>query len=169
MLDQIAVARGLAEQFKTPIPELPARIEQLVADRKRLERDLDDAKRKLALGGGGGPVAAPEEIAGVTLVARVLQGLDGKGLRPVVEDLRKAHPSAVIAIVGVSDEGKAAIAVAVTADLVGRISAAELVKAAVPAMGGQGGGGKPDFAQGGAPDGSLAEAGLAAIRTALGG
>ena len=77
--------------------------------------------------------------------------------------------NAVIAIVGVSDEGKAAIAVAVTADLVGRVSAAELVKAAVPAMGGQGGGGKPDFAQGGAPDGSLAEAGLAAIRTALGG
>ena len=169
MLDQIAVARGLAEQFKTPIPELPARIDQLVADRKRLEKELEDARRKLALGGGGGPVAAPEEIAGLTLVARVLQGLDGKALRPVVEDLRKAHPSAVIAIVGVSEEGKAAIAVAVTADLVGRVSAAELVKLAVPAMGGQGGGGKPDFAQGGAPDGSLAEAGLDAIRAALAG
>ena len=167
MLDQIAVARGLAEQFKTPIPELPARIDQLVADRKRLEKDLEDAKRKLALGGGGGPVAAPEEIGGVTLVARVLQGLDGKGLRPVVEDLRKAHPSAVIAIVGVSEEGKAAIAVAVTADLLAKVSAADLVKVAVPAMGGQGGGGKPDFAQGGAPDGSLADAGLAAIRAAL--
>ena len=169
MLDQIAVARGLAEQFKTPIPELPARIDQLVADRKRLEKDLEDAKRKLALGGGGGPVAAPEEIGGVTLVARVLQGLDGKGLRPVVEDLRKVHPSAVIAIVGVSEEGKAAIAVAVTADLLAKVSAADLVKVAVPAMGGQGGGGKPDFAQGGAPDGSLADAGLAAIRAALAG
>jgi len=169
MLDQIAVARGLADQFKTPIPELPARIDQLAADRRRLEKELEDAKRKLALGGGGGPVAAPEDIGGVTLVARVLQGLDGKGLRPVVEDLRKVHPSAVIAIVGVSEEGKAAIAVAVTADLAGRFSASDLVKVAVPAMGGQGGGGKPDFAQGGAPDGSLAEAGLAAIRAALAG
>jgi alanyl-tRNA synthetase len=169
MLDQIAVARGLAEQFKTPIPELPARIDQLVADRRRLEKELDDAKRKLALGGGGGPVAAPEDIGGVILVARVLPGLDGKALRPVVEDLRKAHPAAVIAIVGVSDEGKAAIAVAVGPELSGRFSAADLVRAAVPAMGGQGGGGKPDFAQGGAPDGSLAEAGLAAIRAVIAG
>ena len=169
MLDQIGVARGLAEQFKTPIPELPARIDQLVADRRRLEKELEDAKRKLALGGGGGPVAAPEDIGGVTLVARVLPGLDGKALRPVVEDLRKTHPAAVIAIVGVSDEGKAAIAVAVGPELAGRFSAADLVRAAVPAMGGQGVGGKPDFAQGGAPDGSLADAGLDAIRAALAG
>ena len=102
-------------------------------------------------------------------MARVLQGLDGKGLRPVVEDLRKTHPAAVIAIVGVSEEGKAAIAVAVAPELSGRFSAADLVRVAVPAMGGQGGGGKPDFAQGGAPDGALAEAGLAAVRAALAG
>ena len=97
----------------------------------------------------------------------MLQGIDGKGLRPVIEDFRKAVGSGVVAVVGVSDEGKAAIAVAVTADLTGRFSAADLVKQAVVAMGGQGGGGKPDFAQGGAPDGAAAEAGLAVVRGAL--
>ena len=131
-----------------------------------MEKDLDDTKRKLALGGGGA-AAAPETINGVTLIARILPGIDGKGLRPVVEDLRKTITDGVIAVVGVTDEGKAAIAVANTATASISVSAADLVKAAVVAMGGQGGGGKPDFAQGGAPDGTLAEAGLQAVRDAL--
>ncbi len=167
LLEQVGVAKGLADQFKTPINELPARIEQMAADRKRLERELEDAKRKLALGGGGGSVAAPEDIQGKALVAMVLQGIDGKGLRPIIEDLRKSTPSGVIAVIGVTDEGKAAIAVAVSPDLAAQFNAANMVKAAVVAMGGQGGGGKPDFAQGGAPDGAQAEAGLAAIRAAM--
>ena len=83
-----------------------------------------------------------------------------------MEDLRKSVASGVVAIVGVA-EGKAAVAVAVSADLQGRFSAAELVKAAVPAMGGQGGGGRPDFAQGGAPSGDLAQAGLDAVKAAI--
>jgi alanyl-tRNA synthetase len=169
LLEQAGIAKGLADQFRTPIVELPARVEQLVADRKRLERELEDAKRKLALGGGGGSATPPEEINGRTLIARVLPGIDGKGLRPVIEDLRKTTDSGVIAVVGVTEEGKAAIAVAVSADLVGQLNAADMVKAAVVAMGGQGGGGKADFAQGGAPDGALADAGIAAIRKALGG
>jgi alanyl-tRNA synthetase len=105
----------------------------------------------------------------VTLIARILPGIDGKGLRPVVEDLRKTIADGVIAVVGVTDEGKAAIAVANTAPGVIAVSAADLVKVAVVAMGGQGGGGKPDFAQGGAPDGGSAEAGLQAVRDALAG
>ena len=90
----------------------------------------------------------------------------GKGLRPVTEDFRKQVGSGVVALVGVTD-GKAAVTVAVTPDLVGRFSAAELARAAVLAMGGQGAGGKPDFAQGGAPDGSMAQAGVDAVRAAL--
>ena len=166
MIDQINVARTLAEQFKVPIADLPTRVDLLVQDRKRLEKELDDTKRKLALGGGG-EAKPPETINGVTLVARILQGIDGKGLRPVVEDLRKSIADGVIAVIGVTDEGKAAIAVANTAHPSIAVSAADLVKAAVVAMGGQGGGGKPDFAQGGAPDGALAEAGLQAVRDAL--
>ena len=168
MIDQINVARTLAEQFKVPIADLPTRVEQLIQDRKRLEKDLDDTKRKLALGGGGA-VAAPETINGVILIARILPGIDGKGLRPVVEDLRKTIADGVIAVVGVTDEGKAAIAVANTAPGSIAVSAADLVKVAVIAMGGQGGGGKPEFAQGGAPDGASAEAGLQAVRDALAG
>ena len=168
LLDQAGVAKGLADQFKVPVAEVPARIDALLEERKRLEKELADAKRKLALGGGGGEAAGPEEIGGIKLVARLLNGIDGKGLRPVIEDFRKEIGSGVVAVVGVSEEGKAAIAVAVTADLVGRFSASELVKQAVAAMGGQGGGGKPDFAQGGAPDGAVAQAGLDAVRKALG-
>ena len=167
LLDQAGVAKSLADQFKTPVAELAQRVDQLVIDRKRLEKELDDAKRRLALGGGGGVEAPPEDVAGTALIARTLAGIDGKGLRPVIEDLRKRLASGVVAVVGLPEDGKAAIAVAVTPDLVGRFSAAELVKAAVAAMGGQGGGGKPDFAQGGAPDAAGAEAGLAAVRTAL--
>ena len=168
LLDRAGVAEALASQFRVPPSEVEGRVEGLMAERKRLERELADAKRKLALGGGVGGAASVEEIAGVRFVGRVLDGVDGKGLRPVIEDFRKKVGSGVVAVVGVH-EGKAAVAVAVTSDLAGRISAAELIRTAVPAMGGQGGGGKPDFAQGGAPDGSKAEAGLAAIRAALAG
>ena len=167
LLDRTGVAEGLAGQFKVPPSEVAARVDALVADRKRLERELAELKRKLALGGGGGGALEIEEIGGVKFIGRVLDGVDGKGLRPVIEDFRKQVGSGVVAVVGVSD-GKAAMAIAVTADLTGRISAADLIRAAVPAMGGQGGGGKPDFAQGGAPDGTKAQAGLDAVRAALG-
>jgi alanyl-tRNA synthetase len=167
LLDRSGVAEDLAAQFKVPPAEVTARVDALVAERKRLERELADAKRKLALGGGaGGAASEVEDIAGVKFIGRVLDGVDGKGLRPVIEDFRKQIGSGVVAVVGVSD-GKAAVAVAVTPDLTARFSAAELIRLAVPAMGGQGGGGKPDFAQGGAPDGSKAQAGVEAVRAAL--
>jgi len=169
LLDRAGVAEGLALQFKVPVADVPARVEALSAERKRLERELTEAKRKLALGGGGGAApAGPEEVNGIKFIGRVLEGVDGKGLRPIIEELRRQVGSGVVAVVGVN-EGKAAVAVAVTPDLTARISAAELIKRAVPAMGGQGGGGKPDFAQGGAPNGDQAQAGVNAVRTALAG
>jgi alanyl-tRNA synthetase len=167
LLDQAAVAKGLAEQFKVPVAEVPMRVEALIAERRGLEKALADAKRALATGGGGAAVA-PEEIAGVKVIARVLDGVGGKDLRPIAEAFKKQVGSGVVALVGTAD-GKAAVTVAVTADLTGRVSAVELAKAAVLAMGGQGAGGKPDFAQGGAPDAAQAEAGLAAIKFALAG
>jgi alanyl-tRNA synthetase len=167
LLDQAGVALALAQQFKTPVSEVAGRVDGLIADRKRLEKELADAKKQLALGGGsGGVTAGPEEIGGVMLIARILDGVGGKDLRPIAEDFRKQIGSGIVALVGVAD-GKAAVTVAVTADLTGRFNAADLARAAVLAMGGQGAGGKPDFAQGGAPDDTRAAEGLAAIKAAL--
>jgi alanyl-tRNA synthetase len=168
LLDQAAVAKGLADQFKVPVSEVPARVATLEAQRRQLEKELGDAKRQLAMGGGsgGGPAAGPEEIGGVQVMARVMEGVGGKDLRPIAEEFKKQLPNGVIALIG-SAEGKAAVTVAVTGSAQGRFNAVELAKAAVQAMGGQGAGGRPDFAQGGAPDGSKTGEGLAAIKAAL--
>ncbi len=168
LLGQAAVARALADQFKTPVSDVAARVEALQADRRRLEKELAEAKKQLALGGSGGAAAAPEDVGGVMLLARILDGVGGKELRPLAEDFKKQVGSGVVALVGV-DGGKAAVTVAITADLAGRFNAADLARAAVIAMGGQGAGGRPDFAQGGAPDGALAQAGLDAVKAAMAG
>jgi alanyl-tRNA synthetase len=168
LLDQAAVSRQLADQFKVPVAEVTARVELLEAQRRRLEKELGDAKRQLAMGGGGGgsAPAGPEEIAGIKVLARIMEGVGGKDLRPIAEEFKKQLPDGVIALIG-SAEGKAAVTVAVTGSAQARFNAVELTKAAVLAMGGQGAGGRPDFAQGGAPDGAKAAEGLDAIRSAL--
>lgn len=168
LLGQANVARKLAQGFKVQPADVPARVEALSGSVKTLEKQVADLKKQLALGGGSSASSAPEEIGGVKLIARVLDGVDGKGLRGVAEDFRKQVGSGVVALIGVTD-GKAAVTVAVTADMTGKVNAADLARAAVLAMGGQGAGGKPDFAQGGAPDGGKAEDGLAAVRAALAG
>jgi alanyl-tRNA synthetase len=166
LLDQAQVAKALADQFKVPVSEVAGRVEALEAQRRRLEKELGDAKRQLAMGGGGAAASGPEEIGGVKVMARVMDGVGGKDLRPIAEEFKKQLPDGVIALVGSAD-GKAAVTVAVTGQAQGRFNAVELAKAAVQAMGGQGAGGRPDFAQGGAPDGSKAAEGLAALKAAL--
>jgi alanyl-tRNA synthetase len=167
LLEQAAVAKGLADQFKVPVVEVTARVEALDAQRRKLEKELAEAKRQLAMGGGGAAAAGPEEIGGVKVMARVMEGVGGKDLRPIAEEFKKQLPDGVIALVGSAD-GKAAVTVAVTGQAQSRFSAVDLAKAAVQAMGGQGAGGRPDFAQGGAPDGAKAAEGLAAVKAALG-
>ena len=172
LLDQAGVAKGLADQFKVPVAEVPVRVAALEAQRRQLEKELGDARRQLAMGGGsgsgGGAAAAPEEIGGVQVLARVMEGVGGKDLRPIAEAYKKQVPDGVIALVG-SAEGKAAVAVAVTGAAQAKFNAVDLTKAAVLAMGGQGAGGRPDFAQGGAPDGAKAAEGLDAIKALLAG
>jgi len=169
LLDQAHVAKALADQFKVPVAEVGARVEALQTQARKLEKELGDAKRQLAMGGGGGGAApaGPEEIGGVQVMARVMEGVGGKDLRPIAEEFKKQLPDGVIALVGSAD-GKAAVTVAVTGAAQGRFNAVELAKAAVVAMGGHGAGGRPDFAQGGAPDGAKAAEGLAAVKAALG-
>ena len=120
------------------------------------------------MGGDGSAAAGPEEVGGVKLLARVMEGVGGKDLRPIAEAFKKQVPDGVIALVGTAD-GKAAVTVAVTGAAAQTLSAVDLAKAAVQALGGQGAGGRPDFAQGGAPDAARAEEGLAAVRALLGG
>ncbi len=167
--EQAGLARAAADVAKAPIAELPARVEALLADRKRLERDLADAKKKLALGGGG---AAPGqeiiEIDGVKFMGKVLDGVEAKDLRGLVDQAKQKLGSGVAAFVSVAD-GKAALAVGVTDDLKARLSAVDLVRAGAEAIGGKGGGGRPDMAQAGGPDGAKAAEAIKAIESVLAG
>jgi len=168
LLDQAAVAKGLADQFKIPVTEVPARVDALEAQRRKLERELADARKQLALGGGGGGGASTvEEVAGMKFDGKVVENVSAKDMRPLVDEARKRLGQNGVVAYAAVNEGKASIAVAITPDLVGRFDAAVLARAAVAAMGGQGAGGKPDFAQGGAPDGAKAADGVAAVKAAL--
>ncbi|MET0376642.1 MAG: alanine--tRNA ligase, partial [Rhizorhabdus sp.] len=156
-----------AAALKTSPDDVPARIAALVEERRKLERELADAKKALALGGGGKTEkAGPEDVAGVKFLPQVIEGLDPKGLRGLVDEAKAGLGSGVALILGVND-GRASVAAGVTSDLIDRISAVDLVKAAVAALGGQGGGGRPDMAQGGGPDGSKALEAVAAARETL--
>ncbi|MDP3590854.1 alanine--tRNA ligase-related protein, partial [Phenylobacterium sp.] len=168
LTEQAGVAKALADQFKAPVSEVLARVEALEAQRRKLDKELGEAKRQLAMGGGGGAAAGPEDIGGVQVIARVMEGVGGKDLRPIIEEFRKQVPDGVVALIGSAD-GKASVAVAVNGAATGKFSAVELAKVAVLAMGGQGAGGRPDFAQGGAPDGAKAAEGLAAMKAAISG
>ncbi len=166
LLDQAAAARAIADQLKTPVAETPARIEALEAQRRQLERDLAEARRQIAMGGGGVAERPPEDIGGVKFIGRVLQGVGGKDLRPIAETYRKQIGDGVVALSGVAD-GKVSSTVVVAGAAQDRFNAVDLARAAVSAMGGQGAGGRPDFAQGGAPDPARAQSGVDAVREAL--
>ncbi|HEY0270101.1 MAG TPA: alanine--tRNA ligase [Sphingomonas sp.] len=159
-----------AATLKAAPEEVPARIASLVEDRRRLERELAEARKALALGGGGAATAeqAIEQVGGHGFVARIVDGLDPKGLRGLVDEAKQTLGSGVAMVVATND-GRASVAVGVTADLTAALSAVDLVKAAVAALGGQGGGGRPDMAQGGGPDGDKAGEAVAAVRAALAG
>jgi alanyl-tRNA synthetase len=139
-------------------------------ERRRLERDLSEARKKLAMGGGRRDGADGVRMVGdVKLLARAVEGIDLKDLRSLADEGKKQVGSGVVAIVGVTGEGKAGVVVGVTPDLTTRFSAVDLVRKGAEALGGKGGGGRPDMAQAGGPDGAKAEAALAAIAAAIGG
>ncbi|MBI1205144.1 MAG: alanine--tRNA ligase [Rhodopseudomonas sp.] len=169
---QLQTAKVAAAELKTPLEELPARVASLLDERKKLERELSEARKKLAMGGGGGSGAGAASdvrtVGDVKLMARSVSGIDIKELKGLADEGKKQLGSGVVALIAVSDDGKASIVVGVTADLIGRISAVDLVRKASEVLGGKGGGGKPDMAQAGGPDGAKADAALAAIEAALG-
>jgi len=162
--------RALSAELKAPIGEVTARATAVLEDRKKLERELAEAKKKLAMGGAKSDGADGVRVVGdVKLMARAVEGIELKDLRSLADEGKKKVGSGVVAIVGVTGEGKAGIVVGVTNDLVERFNAVDLVRKGAEALGGKGGGGRPDMAQAGGPDGSKADAALAAIEAALGG
>jgi alanyl-tRNA synthetase len=172
--DTIQIAKNAAAELRTTLDDMPARIASLMEERKRLERDLSEARKKLAMGGGAttnGSAAGAggvREVGNVKLMTRSVEGIEMKDLKSLVDDGKKQIGSGVVAIVAVTEDGKAGVVVGVTSDLTLRFNAVDLVRVASEALGGKGGGGRPDMAQAGGPDGANASAALAAIEKAMG-
>ncbi|MGE3988492.1 alanine--tRNA ligase [Pseudorhodoplanes sp.] len=167
----LQVAQAVAgDLLRTSVTEMPERVTQLLDERRKLERDLAEAKKKLAMGGGGASSGGDSirNVGNVKLLARAVTGIDIKDLKGLADEGKKQVGSGVVALVATSDDGKGSIVVGVTPDLVSRFSAVDLVRKASAVLGGKGGGGKPDMAQAGGPDGSKADAALKAIEAAIG-
>ena len=164
------MVKSAAASLRTSPTEFMDRLNALLDERKRLERDLSEAKKKLAMGGGGKSDGADgiRNVGDVKLMARAVEGIELKDLRSLADEGKKKLGSGVVAIVGVTGDGKAGIVVGVTDDLVPRFNAIDLVRKGAEALGGKGGGGRPDMAQAGGPDGSKADAALAAVAAAIG-
>lgn len=162
--------KSLASTLKVQPADVISRVEALMDERRKLERELADAKRKLAMGGSqGGSADAVREVNGVKFLGKSVSGVDPKDLKGMADEAKASLGSGVVTLIGVSDDGKASAVVAVTEDLVGRFSAVDLVRVASAALGGKGGGGRPDMAQAGGPDGAKADEAIEAIAAALAG
>lgn len=172
--ETMALAKTAANELRTSLDDVPARIAALMEERKKLEREVSDARKKLAMGGGAaagrnGAAAGVREVGDVKLMARAVEGIEMKDLKSLADDGKKQIGSGVVAIVGVTEDGKAGVVVGVTQDLTARFNAVNLVRIASEALGGKGGGGRPDMAQAGGPDGAKAAAALSAIEKAMAG
>lgn len=168
MQTQDRLLREVADSLRTTPDAVPERVVQLLEERKKLERELTETRRKLAAGGGGSSATddASQDISGVTFTARALTDVPPRELKSLVDDMKDNIGSGIVAVAGAFDD-KGSIVVGVTSDLIKRFSAVDLVRIGVTELGGKGGGGRPDMAQGGGPDPSKTEAALAAIEAAL--
>jgi alanyl-tRNA synthetase len=167
---QLQVVKAAAAELKVPLEEMPGRIGALLDERKKFERDLSDARKKLAMGGGARDASDSgdvRQVNGVKLLARAVSGVELKDLRSLADEGKRQVGSGVVVIVATAEDGKAGIVVGVTDDLIKRFNAVDLVKKGAEALGGKGGGGRPDMAQAGGPDGSKADAALKAVEAAL--
>jgi alanyl-tRNA synthetase len=163
--------KAIAASLKVSVADAPARVEALVEERRRLERELAEARRQLAFGGGPqseGAAQAHETVGDVAFLGKAVSGVSAKDLKPLADAGKKSLGSGIVVFVG-DEGGKASVVVGVTPDLTGRFNAVDLVRRASAALGGQGGGGRPDMAQAGGPDGARAQEAIAAVRTALAG
>jgi alanyl-tRNA synthetase len=161
---------ALAAELKARPDDVVTRVKALMDERKQLANEVAQLRRELAMAGGAGQGDGPEvrEIGGVPFLAQVLRGVSGKDLPAIIDEHKARMGSGAVLLIADAD-GKAAVAAGVTQDLTGRVSAVDLVRAAVPVLGGKGGGGRPDMAQGGGPDAGNAEAAIKAAEQILEG
>jgi len=163
--------KSVAAMLKVAPSDVQARVEALLDERKKLERELADARKKLALGGGSAAGAnAPSEnevVAGVGFLGKSVTGVAPKDLKSLADAGKTSLGSGIVVFVGAGEDGKASVVVGVTDDLTTRFSAVDLVRVASAALGGQGGGGRPDMAQAGGPDATKAADAIAAVKAAL--
>jgi alanyl-tRNA synthetase len=159
--------RDVAALLKAPVTEAADRVGALLEERRKLERDLADARKKLAMGGVSGGGDGIQDAGGIKLMARLVSGIDMRDLKGLVDEGKKQVGSGVVAIVSLAEDGKAGLVVGVTADLTGRFNAVDLVRIGSEKLGGKGGGGRPDMAQAGGPDASQADAALTAIAATI--
>ncbi len=154
-----------AAALKSAPAELVSRVTGLLDERKRLEKELKDTRKKLATGGASADQAV-EDVAGVSFVARLLEDVPPRDLKPMADEIKAQIKSGVVVLIAAND-GKASIVIGVTDDLTGKISAVDLVRAGSEALGGKGGGGRPDMAQAGGPDASKGSDAVNAIKLAM--
>ena len=168
LIEQDRRVQAAASALKVAPAELVARVEALVEERRKMERELSEARKAIAMGGGSASgTSEVKEVNGIKFIGRVLKGIAPQDLKALADDGKKTLGSGIVALVAVSDDGKGAVVVAVTDDLTTRFNAVELVKVGSIAMGGKGGGGRPDMAQAGGPDGAKAEQSVAAVLAAI--
>ena len=163
---QVTLLEEAAGTLKTGVADVPGRVTALLEERRKLDRELSDTRQKLAMGGTGGGAPEASEVAGIKFIGLVVGDVPAKELKPMADSFKQQLVSGVVALVAVTD-GKASLVVGVTDDLVARIGAVDLVRVGAAALGGKGGGGRPDMAQAGGPDGDKAEAAIEAIQAAL--
>ncbi|PZO72901.1 MAG: alanine--tRNA ligase [Mesorhizobium amorphae] len=164
--------KATAALLKVAPADVPARVESLIEERRRLERELSEARRQLAMGGGSNAAGAEsvhEDVGGVAFLGKAVSGVSPKDLKALADAGKKQLGSGVAVFVGQTEDGKGSVVVGVTDDLVARFSAVDLVRAASAALGGQGGGGRPDMAQAGGPDGAKGADAIAAVRALIAG
>ncbi|MCX8997841.1 alanine--tRNA ligase [Rhizobiaceae bacterium BDR2-2] len=170
LAEQDERVKALAGALKVQPTDVLPRVEALLDERKKLEKELADARRKLAMGGGAGDTASEvRNLGGVRFIGRSVAGVEPRDLKGLADEAKASLGSGVVTLIGVSEDGKASVVVAVTPDLTDRLSAVDLVRVASAALGGKGGGGRPDMAQAGGPDGEKAADAIEAVAKAIAG
>ncbi|MCF1461037.1 alanine--tRNA ligase [Agrobacterium vitis] len=168
LAEQDERVKALASALKVQPVDVVSRVEALVDERRKLERELADAKRKLAMGGGSTGVAdVPRDLGGIKFIGKQLAGIDPKDLKGMADEAKSALGSGVVLLIAVAEDGKASAVASVTGDLTSKVSAVDLVRVASSALGGKGGGGRPDMAQAGGPDGAKADDAIEAVAKAI--